>query len=75
MLLHIHCKSRDVQQRPPAKEGIMVLYMLLCCLFVVLLAIGAVTLQPWKSRRHLLNAEWMDDADKFTLITRWGVIG
>ena len=53
----------------------MVLSILCCCLFVVLLAVGAVNLQPWESKRHVLNVEWMDDSDKFELITRWGVIG
>lgn len=53
----------------------MVLYILLCCLFVALVSVGAVNLQPWQSNRHLLNVEWMDDSDKFALIARWGVIG
>ena len=53
----------------------MILSILLSSLFIVLLAVGAVTLQPWKSHRHVLNAEWLDDADKFELITRWGLVG
>ena len=62
-------------KNPTPEEGIMVLSILCCCLFVVLLAVGAVNLQPWESKRHVLNVEWMDDSDKFELITRWGVIG
>ena len=75
MLLQIHCMTGDRQQRPTPKEGIMILSILLSSLFIVLLAVGAVTLQPWESRRHVLNAEWLDDADKFELITRWGLVG
>lgn len=75
MLLRIHCKIWNTQPRLPPKEGIMVIYLLLCCLFVVLISVGAVNLQPWESNRHVLNVEWMDDSDKFELITRWGVIG
>jgi hypothetical protein len=52
----------------------MALYILCSCLFVVLVAVGAVYLQPWQSRRHMINAEWMDDSDRFELIARWGVI-
>jgi len=44
-------------------------------LFVILVSLGAVSLQPWESNRHVLNVEWMDDSDKFALIARWGVIG
>lgn len=75
MLLQIHCKTGDRQKRPTPKEGIMILSILLSSLFIVLLAVGAVTLQPWKSRRHVLNVEWLDDAAKFELITRWGLVG
>ncbi len=53
----------------------MVLFILVFCLFVLLIAIGAVNLQPWESGRHMINAEWLDDSEKFELIARWGVKG
>ena len=53
----------------------MVLYLLLCCLFVIVISAGAINLQPWKSTQHLLNADWLDDSDKFELVTRWGALG
>jgi len=52
----------------------MTLYILFFCLFIVLVAVGAVNLQPWKSSRHMINVEWLDDSDKFELITRWGIV-
>ena len=61
--------------KPNHQESIMVLLILFFFLFVLLIAIGAVNLQPWESGRHMINAEWLDDSDKFELIARWGVIG
>ncbi|MDH3870404.1 MAG: hypothetical protein OEU57_02445 [Desulfuromonadales bacterium] len=53
----------------------MVLLILFFLLFVLLIPIGAINLQPWDSGRHMINAEWLDDSEKFELIARWGVIG
>ena len=53
----------------------MVLFILFFCLLVLSIAVGAVNLQPWKSSRHMINAEWLDDSAKFELIARWGVRG
>lgn len=53
----------------------MALFIVYFCLLVVLIAVGAIYLQPITSSRHMLNVEWMDDAEKFALITRWGVRG
>jgi hypothetical protein len=50
----------------------MVLLILFFCLFVLSIAVGAVNLQPWESSRHMINAEWLNDSDKFELIARWG---
>jgi hypothetical protein len=57
------------------REASMTLYILCSCLLVALVVVGAVKLQPWKSGRHMLDVEWMDDSDKFKLIARWGVVG
>ena len=53
----------------------MALFFVYFCLLVVLVALGALILQPMKSNRHMLNVEWMNDAEKFALIARWGVRG
>jgi hypothetical protein len=65
----------ESKRKPNHQESIMVLFILVFCLFVLLIAIGAVNLQPWKSGRHMINAEWLDDSEKFELIARWGVKG
>lgn len=53
----------------------MALFIVYFCLTVVLVAVGAILLQSVKSSRHMLNVEWMDEAEKFALIARWGVRG
>jgi len=53
----------------------MALCILFVCFFIALIVVGAVGSQPWKSNRHMINVEWLNDSDKFELIARWGVIG
>jgi len=53
----------------------MILLTLCFCFLAVLVTVGAVKLQPWKSGRHMINAEWLEDSYKFELVTRWGVMG
>ena len=53
----------------------MALFIIYFSLLVVLVAVGALILQPIKSSKHMLNVEWMNDAEKFALIARWGVRG
>lgn len=42
---------------------------------VVIIAFGATRLKAWKSGVRMMNAEWLEDNEKFRLITRWGVMG
>lgn len=53
----------------------MPLLIVCFCLLAALIAVGALILHPWQSCRHMLDVEWMDDAEKFALIARWGVRG
>lgn len=47
-------------------------FFILFILLVVLIIIGDSKLEIWNSKRRMINAEWLDDADKFDLIARWG---
>ncbi len=53
----------------------MAIFILCFCLPAFLIAVGAAKLQPWESSRDMINAEWLDNSDKFELIARWGVMG
>lgn len=48
------------------------IFLLLCIALVVLIIVGDSKLQIWSSSRRMINADWMDDAEKFELIARWG---
>ena len=40
---------------------------------VVILAIaGAIKLQVWNCGVHVMNAKWIDAAEKLHLVSRWG---
>ena len=48
---------------------------LFICMFFVLIflvIVGCLNLQTWNSSVRMINADWMDAAEKFKLITRWG---
>ncbi len=49
--------------------------VIILCFFLLaaFIAIGSSKLRIWESRRHIINAEWLDSSEKFDLITRWGV--
>ncbi len=53
----------------------MIMLILCISLLVVLATVGVDKLQSWKSSRHMINAEWLDDSEKFNLVSRWGVMG
>jgi len=46
---------------------------LLALMFVlVLLLVGCERAEVCNSGLHMINAGWMDEAEKFKLISRWG---
>jgi len=47
-------------------------FFILFILLAVLVVIGDLRMKIWNSKRRMINAEWLDDAAKFDLITRWG---
>lgn len=51
----------------------MIMMMFGFFLITVLLIVGFVTLQPWQSSQHIVNACWLNDSEKFALIARWGI--
>lgn len=53
----------------------MVLFFILISLLAVLAGICAVNPRQENSCGHMLNVDWLEDSDKFALITRWGVRG
>lgn len=48
------------------------LFIIVFCTVVILTLAGCLKLQTWNSRAHLVNADWLDAAEKFKLISRWG---
>ena len=40
-------------------------------LFILVIA-GSLKLQVWNSSVHMINVDWMDGAEKFKMIARWG---
>jgi len=47
-------------------------FFILFILLAVLVVVGDLRMKIWDSKRRMINAEWLDDAEKFDLITRWG---
>ncbi|MCD6582099.1 MAG: hypothetical protein J7K90_09880 [Desulfuromusa sp.] len=37
-----------------------------------LLIFGFISLKTWESEGRIINASWLDDDEKFRLISRWG---
>ena len=37
-----------------------------------LLIFGFISLKTWESEGRIINANWLDDEEKFHLISRWG---
>ena len=33
---------------------------------------GFISLKTWESEGRMINADWLDDDEKFRLISRWG---
>jgi len=48
------------------------IFLLLFIALLVLIIIGDSKLQIWRSSRRMINAEWLNDKEKFDLIARWG---
>lgn len=44
----------------------------LVCLLCVLATAGFMRLNAVCSSLHMINADWMTDADKFRFVARWG---
>lgn len=42
-------------------------------LFLILIVIGSSQYKEDENCEYMINAEWLAAADKFKLITRWGV--
>lgn len=37
-----------------------------------LLIFGSISLKTWESEGRIINADWLDDDEKFHLVSRWG---
>ncbi len=37
-----------------------------------LLIFGFISLKTWESKGRIINADWLDDEEKFRIISRWG---
>jgi hypothetical protein len=63
--LHFH-KSQEVKT------------MIMITLFIILvavIAVGKVRQEARKSGVLMINADWLEDSEKFRLVTRWGIMG
>jgi hypothetical protein len=52
--------------------------MIMIILFIILvavIAVGKVRQETRKSGALMINADWLDDSEKFRLVTRWGIMG
>lgn len=49
-------------------------YILLIGLGIIftLLIFGFISLKTWESEGRIINASWLDDEEKFHIISRWG---
>jgi len=49
-------------------------FSLIFGLSIVALALaGFIRTKIWESNGRIINAEWLNDEDRFKLITRWGL--
>lgn len=47
-----------------------------CFVVVVLLVVsGVIGSESGESSMHMINAKWLDNSDKFRLVSRWGIKG
>jgi hypothetical protein len=52
--------------------------MIMITLFIILvavIAVGKVRQEARKSGVLMINADWLEDSEKFRLVTRWGIMG
>ena len=49
-----------------------ILFILGFCIILGLALAGCLKLQVWDSGAHMINSDWMNDPEKFKLISRWG---
>lgn len=41
-------------------------------ILLILALVGFLKFKIWNSRVRMINASWLDESEKFKLITRWG---
>jgi hypothetical protein len=47
-----------------------------CFIVAVLLVVsGVIRSESRESSMHIINAKWLDNTDKFRLVSRWGMKG
>jgi len=55
------------------REDAMTFLLIIGVVLVVVLAIPRLAnLDARRSKSRILNADWLDDEDKFRIISRWG---
>jgi hypothetical protein len=42
------------------------------CTTFLLVLVMCLKVRSWESASRMINADWLEPADKFNLITRWG---
>lgn len=50
----------------------LILFAVIFFALVVLALVGCLSLQTWNSQARMVNADWLDTAEKFKMIARWG---
>lgn len=48
------------------------LFAIGACLLFILVLSGYLRLKTWESQGRVVNADWLDNDEKFKLLTRWG---
>jgi hypothetical protein len=49
-----------------------ILFLCGFCTTLLLVLVLCLKVRSWESASRMINADWLEPADKFNLITRWG---
>ena len=50
----------------------MMIMVLIIFIMVVLIVPSAIRSESWKSSVRMIDADWLDETEKFRLLSRWG---
>jgi hypothetical protein len=53
----------------------MILVVFCSAVVVLLVVSGVIKSESRESSMHIINAKWLDNTDKFRLVSRWGIKG